>query len=196
MASGFATGALRWDVSADITIYHDAAGNLGAVTLRQTISGWFSRVDTASFGGFPRIPKPASAPGTPTFTEVLPNSVRVSWTASTDDGGSAITGYLVRYWPNAEGTGAYTDFSTENNLTRVVTGLTPGVDHRFVVYAVNGSNGVYSPASAAAVVRTLSGMWAKLTGVWYRAAVYVKYNGVWTAASVFIKDAGVWKRGG
>jgi Fibronectin type III domain len=196
MASGFATGAVRWDVSADITINHDAAGNLSAVTLRQTVTGWFSRVDTASFGGFPRIPKPASAPGTPSFSEVLPTSVRVTWDASLDDGGSAVTGYLLRYWPNAEGTGAYTDFSVENNLSRVVTDLTPGLNHRFVVYAANGSHGVYSPASSAAVVRTLSGMWVKWLGVWRRAAPYVKFNGAWVAASVFIREAGVWRRGG
>jgi len=197
LPSGVPINTISWDVSADITIAHDADGNKSAVTLRQTQSGWHpTDVRTASFGGFPRIPKAPSAPGTPTFTEVLPTSVRVSWTASADNAGSAITGYLLRYWPNAEGTGAYVDVSSTNDLSRVVSGLTPGQQYRFVVYAMNGSHAVYSVASGAAVVRTLSGMWSKLAGVWYRTIPYVKVNGIWTAVSVFIKDAGVWKRGG
>ena len=197
IVSGVARDALRWDVSADVNIPHNADGTRGNVTLRQTVTGWHpTRAETVAFGGFPRIPKPPSAPGTPVFSEVLPTSVRVTWAASADNGGSAITGYLVRYWPNAEGTGAYTDFPVENNLTRVITGLTPGQQYRVVVYALNGSHGVYSPASAAAVVRTLSGMWVKWLGVWRRAVPYVKYNGVWVAVSVFIKESGTWKRAG
>lgn len=195
MASGYPTNALRWDTAVDIAVGHDAAGNMGGVTLRQTVSGWFSNVQTAYFGGFPRIPKRPSIPGTPVASDVLPTSLRLTWTASTDNAGSAIDGYLVRRWDNPEGTGSYVD-SFENNLTRVLTGLTPGKQYRFVVYAHNNSYDQYSVASTAIVVRTLSGMWTKWEGAWKRTVPFVKVAGVWRAVSVFVKDAGVWKRGG
>lgn len=198
MPAGAASNSVRWDDVTDITIGHDSAGNMGGVTLRQTISGWFSNVQTAGFGGFPRIPKRPSPPGTPVATLVLPTSITISFTASTDNAGSTITGYLVRYWPNPEGTGAYTNVSETNTLTRTIPDLTPGTQYRIVVYAKNGSadNGGYSNVSGAIVVRTLSGAWAKWEGAWKRTAPFVKVAGIWKAVSVFIKDAGIWKRGG
>lgn len=196
MPSGVPSGGIRWDQSADIAVYHDGAGNQGGVTLRQTVTGIHSNVQVAALSGFPRIPKPATRTGTPSFSEVLPTSVRVSWSASTDNGGSAIDFYLLRYWPNAAGTGPYTDVSQQNNLSRVVTGLTPGKEYRFVVYAHNNSHDQYSQMSGAAVVRTLSGMWARVAGVWRRTVPYVKVAGIWKPVSVFIKASGVWKRGG
>jgi hypothetical protein len=200
LPSGVAANAVRWDNYSDLSVAHAADGNRGNVTLRQVVHGWhgstgYDNTQTTPFGGFPRIPKPASAPGTPVVSELLPTSMRLTWTASTDNGGSAIDGYLLRYWPNAEGTGPYTDVSLENNLTRVVTGLTPGLEYRFVVYAHNGSYGAYSVASGAVVQRTISGMWAKYLGEWKRAVPFVKVAGIWRAVSVFIKDT-TWKRGG
>ena len=197
--SGVGAGATRWDQSVDLNIGHDGDGYSAGVTLRQTISGWHSNVQATTFAGYPRIPKrPRSVPSTPTFDQVLPTSVRVTWSWSGDNGGQGITGYLLRYWPNAEGTGAYIDHSFANNGQRVVSGLTPGQQYRFIVYANNGTpdNGGYSNPSGAAVVRTLSGMWTKYLGVWRRTVPYVKVAGVWKTVSVFIKDAGIWKRGG
>lgn len=195
---GVPNGAVRWDAVVDVGVGHDGGGWMGGVTLRQTVSGWFNNVQTAYFGGFPRIPIKPSPAGTPTFSNVLPTSVQVSWAASGDNGGSGIDGYLVRYWPNAAGTGAYIDVSQQNNLTRLVTGLTPGQEYRFVIYAHNGAagNNGYANGSPGAVVRTLSGMWVRVSGVWKRAVPYVKVAGVWKPVSVFIKASGSWKRGG
>ena len=198
MASGYGTGATRWDVAADIGIPHDGAGYMNGVTLRQTISGWFNNVQAVALYGFARIPKRPSPPSTPWFTNVLPTSVTVNWFFGGDQGGSAIDGYLLRYWPNAEGTGNYVDVSQQMSGTQVVTGLTPGKEYRFVVYAHNGSadaNG-YSVMSGAAVVRTLSGMWSRYQGTWRRTIPYVKVAGVWKAVSVFTKSGNTWKRGG
>lgn len=193
LASGYGTGAERWDVSKDIQITHDSEGNHGAVTLRQTVSGWFSNEKTASLSGFPRIPKVPSKPGTPTASEILPTSMRLSWSAATDNNGSSIDGYLLRRWDNPEGTGTYYSHFA-NDRSRVISGLTPGKEYRWAVYAHNDVG--YSAMSGARVARTLSGMWYKVSGVWKRVVPFVKVNGVWKTASVFIKDAGVWKRGG
>jgi hypothetical protein len=198
LPGGYATNQTRWDNGADIAIGHDGSGYMNGVTLRQTISGWWSNVQTASLGGFARIPKRPSPPSAPWFTEVLPTSVKVNWTFNGDQGGSAIDGYLLRYWPNAAGTGNYVDFSQQISGIQVVGGLTPGQEYRFVVYAHNGSadNNGYSEGSPGSVVRMLSGMWAKYEGIWRRTVPYVKVSGVWRVVSVFIKDQGVWKRGG
>lgn len=109
----------------------------------------------------PRIPKRPSPPGTPTFSEVTPTSVRVSWAGSGDNAGSGIDAYLLRFRTASPFNGAgYVDHSSENNLSRVVTGLTPGTKYYFGVYAHNGSvdNGGYSNPSGEGVVETLAGL--------------------------------------
>ncbi|HEY9310236.1 MAG TPA: fibronectin type III domain-containing protein [Microbacterium sp.] len=109
----------------------------------------------------PRIPKRPSPPGTPTFSEVTPTSVRVAWGGSGDNGGAGIDGYLLRFWPNAAGTGPYIDHSIQNNTSRVVTGLTPGGAYRFRVYAHNGSvdNGGFSNPSADGLITLPAGFY-------------------------------------
>lgn len=197
MASGVALNATRWDVKADIQVSHNSDGTRGAVTLRQTISGWFSNVQTASLSGFPRISRRPSAPGTPVITPILgTNDFQAAWSPSTDNGDSPISAYLLRRWNNAEGTGAYIDHSA-NNTSRVLSGLVPGNTYRFGVYARNASpdNNGYSVMSTARVITTLTYMWVKVSGVWRRAIPYVKVAGKWKRANVFTKSAGVWKRG-
>lgn len=198
MASGYGTNATRWDVTADVAIGHDAGGHMGGVTLRQTVSGWFNNVQAVALYGFARIPKRPGKPTGVSVRTVLPTSFVVDFTAPNDNGGSGVYEYLVRYWPNAEGTGNYVDASSGPYGGRLVSGLTPGKQYRVVVYARNSSadNNGYSEMSNAVVVRTLSGMWYKYQGVWRRGTPYVKVAGVWKAASVFIKSDGTWKRGG
>ena len=182
---------------------HDANGNDAQFNSRADISS----VNREYIGSgtvqiteppIPTIPKKPSPPGEPKFTEVLPTSVKVSWTASTNNGGSPIDAYLLRYWPNAEGSGPYVDHSTSNNLTRTVTGLTPGKTYRFVVYAHNGSadNGGFSLPSPAKTVRLLVGVRVKIAGVWKLAIPYIKVEGEWVMATPFIKVAGKWKKTG
>ena len=52
-----------------------------------------------------RIPKRPSQPGTPQFTDQFPTSVRVSWAGSTDNKGSAIDFYKLRWWVGKTATG-------------------------------------------------------------------------------------------
>lgn len=197
LGSGYATNQVRWDVAKDLNVPHNADGTRGNVTLRQVVDIWHPRNEQAvAFGGFARIPKKPSKPGTPVASEVLPTSIRLTWTASTDNAGSAIVGYIVRRWDNPEGTGTPTDDPVTNNLSRVMAGLTPGKEYRWVVIAKNGSYAQFSDPSTAIVVRTLSGMWLKVAGVWKRVAPYVKVSGVWKAAATWIRYTGSWKRGG
>lgn len=200
LPSGVGNGQARWDRVVDVAVSHDGNGNMGGVTLRQTVTGWFNNVQTTFLSGFPRItrtrrPSPTSKP---TITDIQPTSLVVNWSFTGDQGGSPIDGYLVRYWPNAAGTGPYTDVSQNLTEPRLVTGLAPATQYRIVVYAHNGSddNNGYSNPSAATVTRTSTGVWVMYQGEWHRALPFVKSNGVWKAASAFVKRTGNWRRTG
>ena len=77
------------------------------------------------------------APTNVTGTGAL-NSVNLAWNAPASNGGSVITGYTVISTP-----GGITATSTVESVT--VTGLTPGVSYRFIVFAKNARGD--SPAS-------------------------------------------------
>lgn len=185
----FAEGTTRVNHNAAGDASFWLAGQLTLVSLGTASANTGTR-------NLPRISKPPAKVLNVRSSEVLPTSVRISWNASTDNGGSAIVGYLLRMWPNAAGTGNYTDISDENNLSRVVTGLTPGQEYRFAVFARNTSGHRYSPQSDAHVVRTLSGMRVKVNGAWRLAVPYVKVNGAWKLAMPFLKVNGAWRRTG
>ncbi|WP_029259747.1 MULTISPECIES: fibronectin type III domain-containing protein [unclassified Microbacterium] len=93
-------------------------------------------------------------PGTPTISEVMPQSMRLTWTIP-GNGGAAIDQMLLRRStdPNF---GTYTDHPQGGGVTTaVVSGLTPGVVYYWRVYAHNAVG--YSPASGDSNARTLSG---------------------------------------
>lgn len=76
---------------------------------------------------------PATVPGTPTITSTTAGNgqVTVEFTAPTDDGGSAITGYTVTSTP-----GNFTGTSSDVSPI-VVTGLLNGTSYTFTVTATN-----------------------------------------------------------
>ena len=197
----------RWNNSSGTGSYVDSsANNLSRVVSGLAVGDYtfavMSKNGSADNGGYSnfsakavvRITKRPNPPGTPTFSEALPTSIRVSWPASSYDGGDAIDGYLLRRWDNAQGTGSYTD-NWANNLSRVVSGLTPGQQYTFAVFARNGAtdNSGYSNMSNSAFVRMLAGVQIKVSGVWRLAIPYVKVSGVWKLASPYVKVSGTWK---
>lgn len=193
---GYGTGQLRWyDGPWQIQVKHDANGNLGAQTIRQIIQGWFAFNDAVTLPAPPRIPKPPTAPGRPSASEITPTSMRLTWAKSADAKGSAIDFYLLRRWANAEGTGAYVD-SKANNLTRVVTGLEPGKTYSFRVYAHNGSYGGYSVASGLWVAKTVAASRVRVAGIWEYAIAYVKKDNKWYEAQPMVRSNGDWKNTG
>lgn len=193
LPSGYANGQQRWyDGPWGINVGHDANGWGADRTIRQIISGWFSYDDAVVLPAPPRIPKPPSQPGTPVGSEVLPTSIRFTWTASTDNKGSAIDHYLLRRYETADGTGPYTD-SIANNLTRVITGLVPGKTYSWRVYAHNGSAGGYSVASGLRVQATMAPVRIKVGGVYVYGIVYVKVAGVYKTGLPSVKKSGVYK---
>ena len=202
LPSGYAAGAQRWfDGPWGVNLGHDAAGNRGSDTVQQNVHGWFGsttadRNDYGSIGPYPRIPKAPSQPGTPVASHVLPTSLQLDWAASTDNAGSAIDGYLVRRWLGTTMTGTYTDVSQTNTLTRNDSGLTPGTNYTYGIYAHNGSAAGYSLVSSPVTVKTLAPAHVKVGGVWKYGVPYLKIAGVWTVGLPFVKVAGIWKATG
>lgn len=82
----------------------------------------------------------ATEPDAPTDLTAIPASTQMAltWTAPVDNGGSAITDYLVEYKLASEPT-TWTTFSdgTSTTASTTVTGLTNGLSYDFRVSAVN-----------------------------------------------------------
>jgi hypothetical protein len=88
---------------------------------------------------------PATIPNAPTAVSAVAGNgqAAVSWTASTDDGGAAITGYTVTSNP-----GGFTATTTGATTANVI-GLTNGTAYTFSVFATNAiGNGPSSTSTA------------------------------------------------
>jgi chitinase len=113
----------------------DTADQLGPASTATTIR-------TAAGGA----DEPPSAPGTPQVSEVMDTSVKLSWTAATDDKG-------VKNYDVYRGTVRQ---ATVTGTTATITGLTAGTDYTFTVRARDTADQV-GPASAPTTVRTTGG---------------------------------------
>jgi hypothetical protein len=81
-------------------------------------------------------------------------SITMSWTAPTNTGGSAITGYRLKAYLSGSYTGLYADSAT---TSATITGLTTNNTYTFTVYAINANgNGVESIASAGILTKSSS----------------------------------------
>lgn len=186
-------------ISHTFTITHDSDG-----TKSVSFTVHYGATGTATFPGnqsvsvgltLARIPKAPSAPGKPAFSNELPTSLTVKWTASGNNNGKAITSYRLRRYTGSSPSGPHVD-SDANNLSRNVTGLTPGTNYTFTVYAYNGSadNGGYSDPSTANSIQQLAGVWVRVSGVWKIAVPYIRSGGVWKMAIPYVRSGGSWKQ--
>ena len=92
---------------------------------------------------------PSLAPTELTATAVGDNRIDLSWTAPTDDGGSAITGYRIE--SSADGSTGWTDLVADTRMTATThshTGLMPNTTRYYRVSAINGE-GTSEPSDTA-----------------------------------------------
>uniref|UniRef100_A0A4W6C8S9 Uncharacterized protein n=1 Tax=Lates calcarifer TaxID=8187 RepID=A0A4W6C8S9_LATCA len=82
------------------------------------------------------IGRPSAPEGPMVFEEIQANSVKVSWKAPTDDGGSEILGYIVER-REATRNAWYTVDSRVTDTQLVVKGLREGTEYHFKVTAEN-----------------------------------------------------------
>jgi Fibronectin type III domain len=122
-----------------------------AYTFTVTATNW---AGTGSPSGPSNSVTPATVPGQPTGVGGTPGnaSAVVSWTAPSDDGGSAITGYTVASSPSSAGC------TTAGALSCTVSGLTDGQGYTFTVTAANSVGpGLPSGPSATVTPATVPG---------------------------------------
>jgi hypothetical protein len=86
-----------------------------------------------------------SAPGTPSLSSTSTSSISFSYSAPSDNGGSAVTGYVVEYKPASSSTWQSAGTTTSTFFT--VSGLNPGTSYNFRVAATNGATAVFGNTS-------------------------------------------------
>lgn len=112
----------------------------------------YTAVHDALAGGTSGDTTPPSTPGTPTVGTVTSNSAALTWSASTDTGGSGLAGYNVYREQGA--TDTLLGQSTTASIT--LTGLSPSTQYQVYVRARDGA-GNLSGNSALATFTTQSG---------------------------------------
>ncbi|QLH08830.1 hypothetical protein DSQ19_04450 [Candidatus Nitrosotenuis sp. DW1] len=102
----------------------------------------------------PQSQSNVNPPGTPTglaATSASPTTINLSWSAPSNTGGSAITGYKIEVKKNPGQFETLTS-STQNSTTKYShTGLTTGATYVYRVYAIN-SVGISSPSAEASAI--------------------------------------------
>jgi hypothetical protein len=157
---GDGTGGQMTLVVAGQTYTGNSGGSLGSwtiditrtVTVGQTITFASEYADGAFTSLQLWIIPPAAPPAPTSLTSPSQSSgsAYLTWAAPANDGGSAITDYVVQYSSNSGST--WTTFSdgTSTALNATVTGLTNGTSYQFRVAAVNAiGTGSYSSTTTA-----------------------------------------------
>lgn len=103
----------------------------------------YTAVHDALAGGTTPDTTPPTAPGTPTASAVTANTAALSWSASTDSGGSGLSGYDIYREQGA--TDPLLARSTSNSTT--LTGLTPNTQYQVFVRARDGSGNLSTPSA-------------------------------------------------
>ena len=157
LVSGVPNGTLRWEVVQDIWVPANSngywSGTSTAYPFHQQVSSTSWSNTQSSTLTLPRISAPPGAPGTPAVTSVGETTVGLSWTAPSNTGTSAITGYKVQRSTTSGFTTNVQTVTLGNVLSTTITGLSTTVKYYFRVLAVNGSgDGAWSGTREATTV--------------------------------------------
>ena len=127
------------------TVFADGVSTSTAATVTGLVNGttYQFRVKAVSSGGTSEASSTATAivgvPSAPTSLSATPLglSVRLSWTAPTQNGGSAVTDYVAQFSADSGATWSTFSDSISTSTTTTVTGLTNGLTYQLRVSAVN-----------------------------------------------------------
>lgn len=103
----------------------------------------YTAVHDALAGGSTPDTTPPTTPGTPTASNVTATSASLSWSASTDSGGSGLAGYNV--YREQGSTDTQLGQSSTNSTT--LTGLSPNTQYQVYVRARDGAGNLSSPSA-------------------------------------------------
>ncbi|MGQ0605662.1 MAG: fibronectin type III domain-containing protein [Candidatus Nitrosotenuis sp.] len=129
-----------------------------------------------------------TAPNSPTglsSTAVSPTQINLSWTAPTNNGGSAITGYKIEV---KSGTGTFSNLVSNTGSTTTTyshTSLTTGTTYTYRVSAINsiGTSSTSSEASATPTSSSTSGTPGSPTGLVATVISSTQINLSWSTPS-------------
>uniref|UniRef100_UPI001BDA739A endo-1,4-beta-xylanase n=1 Tax=Acrocarpospora catenulata TaxID=2836182 RepID=UPI001BDA739A len=122
----------------------DGAGNLSGNSAVATFT---------TTGGGTTDTTPPTTPGTPTASNITSSGATLTWTASTDTGGSGLAGYNV--YRRVGTTDTLLGSPTTNSIT--LTGLTAGTQYQVFVQARDGAGNLSSNSALATFTTTGGG---------------------------------------
>ncbi len=139
---------------------------------------------------FTTLSTAASAPGLGAIADVGPQSATLAWTAPSDNGGEAITGYEVQRATDAGFTSNAVTTSTAAS-PGTLTGLLPGTTYYAQVRALTSVGpGTWSSVKS---FKTLSAVRVGTGTDWVPALVRVGDGTTWVLATVKVGDGTTWK---
>jgi endo-1,4-beta-xylanase len=143
----------------------------------------YTAVHDALAGGSTPDTTPPSAPGTPTASGITATGATLSWSPSTDTGGSGLAGYNVYREQGA------TDplLAQPTSGTTTLTGLTPSTQYQVYIRARDGAGNLSTP-SAPVTFTTVAGPSGGTCQIGYNAANWGGGNGF--TATVTITNTG------
>ncbi|MFC5817848.1 endo-1,4-beta-xylanase [Nonomuraea harbinensis] len=113
----------------------------------------YTAVHNALDGGTPSDTTPPTTPGTPVASNVTGSSATLTWSASTDSGGSGLAGYNV--YREQGTTDPQLGQSSTNSIN--LTGLSADTQYQVYVRARDGAGNLSSPSSAVTFTTTGGG---------------------------------------
>ncbi|MFC4111295.1 endo-1,4-beta-xylanase [Nonomuraea zeae] len=113
----------------------------------------YTAVHDALAGGTTTDPTPPTTPGTPSASSITSSSAALTWTASTDSGGSGLAGYDVYREQGA--TDQLLGQSTTNSIS--LTGLSASTQYQVYVRARDGAGNVSANSALATFTTTAGG---------------------------------------
>lgn len=139
---------------------------------------------------FSRIP---AKPNAPTYSEILPTSVKVSWIAPSSP--LSITNYDLHVCTSQEHTeaacAAHYNWTGNASTSKTLTGLTPATTYYASIRAQNSDGtSVWSNWSS---FTTLSGAYVSLNGVWVAVPMYVSDGSAWEIPELLVSDGTAWE---
>ena len=155
--TGLTSGSLTFTDSTTVSIAFTGTAKIGDLTIQAKTSAYTTAPSGASNTLTISVPNAVPpAPGTPSGTVASSAQINLTWTAPSNNTGSAVTDYLVYYSSNSGSTWETFTASVSTSTSRNITGLTAATSYIFKVAAKNSVG--YGPFSSnSSSYTTLSG---------------------------------------
>ncbi len=144
-------GKYHFPLNATIQV-SDSSGNVIASNPESIYGGDTFSVSSGTVRGTATVPQP---PTNLSATSTSSSQINLSWTAPSDNGGSAITGYQIERSPDGSTWSTIVSNTGSTSTTYSDTGLSPSTAYTYRVSAIN-SVGVSSPSNTASATTSSS----------------------------------------